>query len=746
MVQIFSRALAVAMAVSLTPCAPAVAADLGRLEPFNPGEVELGEGLLRRAFEANLRYLKSLDTDMLLFCYRFSACLRHPGSPPGGWEAPLNPNRGTFLGHWLSGAARAIAATKNEELVQKANAVVAGLRKCQIANGGGWVEAWGPERIYIMEGKHGGDSAFEVITAPYYGVHKLMAGLIDMYRLAGNKEALTTVRALADWLSERCESLPDSQLQAMLDREHGGIVESLSELAFTTGDTRYARLARRMRHHAVVDPLARGEDKLAGIHANTQLPKFNGDGSLHRRFGDEESLKVLRNAYAIISSTRIFAMGGSSSREIWGPAGKLDDTLCAATEESCTTYNWMKMARYLLSFEGSARYGDMLERCLYSGLLPAQNAQTGMFIYFLPLTQGGAKKDWGTPTDSFWCCYGTMIESFADPAEGAYLRGPGILAVNLFIPSVVSHEGVRVEQVTSFPEAASSRLVIHAEKPSALVLAIRIPSWTKGASVRVNGERVAAEEGTFCRIERVWSEGDAVDLDFPMFPRWEPLIGSRELHAAVIGPVVLGGITPVAVGLAEKTPSFRPAGSPLAFTVACLHKPGDRRSVRLEPLYAITGERYGVYFPLGRPAIQDAEYESFAARVCDAVLIADAENETAHELKAHRSNTGQAPDGQAWRDAAEGWFEYRLKVASGACGLAVKYWGDETGARTFEVLIDGKTLETRTLKNDVPGKFFWAHTPIAEEWTKGREFITVRFQAKPGATAGGIFGLAVLRR
>jgi DUF1680 family protein len=722
------------------------APDLGRLEPFKPGEVKLKDGLLKRSFDANLRYLKSLDDDMLLFCYRFSAYLRYPGSPPGGWEAPLNPNRGTFLGHWLSGAARAFALSGDRELKLKAERIVGGLRKCQIANGGGWVEAWGPERVFIMEGKHGGDPAFDVITAPYYGVHKLMAGLIDMHSLAGSGEALVTARALADWLLDRCAALPDTKLQQMLDREHGGIVESLSDLAAVTGDGRYVDLARRMRHHAVVDPLARGEDRLAGLHANTQLPKFNGDGSLHRRFGDAEPLKVLRNAYDIISSTRTFATGGSSSREFWGPAGKLEETLGASTEESCTTYNWMKMARYLLSFEGAARYGDMLERCLFSGLLPAQNPETGMFIYFLPLTRGGARKDWGTPTDSFWCCYGTMVESFGDPAEGAYLRAPGLLAVNLFVPSEVVHEGLRVEQDTGFPESDRSKLTVHAATPKKLTLAVRIPSWAKGAGVTVNGEAVAAEPGTFCRIERSWSEGDAVELKIPMAPRWEPLTGSEELKAAVVGPVVLGGITPVPLGMERKDPVLEPAGPPLRFTAAGLLRPGRLRSVPFQPLYSIADQPYGVYFPSGRPAILDAEYAAFADRVEDEVLIADAGDEKAHGLRETRSGTGRAPDGQTWRHAVDGWFEYRLKAVPAGSDLAIKYWGGETGDRAFEVLVDGRRLETRTLKEDAPGKFFWARAPIPREWTEGRDSVTVRFQARPGNTAGGIFGLAVLRR
>ena len=722
-----------------------------RLEPFDYQDVSLADGPFRTAFEANRRYLLSLDPDSLLYVFRENAGLPNPGKPLGGWEASSCLVRGQFVGHYLSACARTVAACGDRALKAKADAVVAGLAQAQEALGDGYLSAFPSTILDAVEGKTQGQ-----VWAPYYVQHKIMVGLLEMHLYAGNEQALAVLRKMADYIGRRIEQLNDQQMARMLEVEHGGMAEVLYSLYAVTREPRHLALARRFEQRAFLDPIAEGRDTLGGIHANTNLPKICGAARAYELTGEERYRRIVSNFWHLLRDTRSYATGGSSVGELWPPAGTLNRTLCDSNEETCTTYNWLKITQYLLNWSGQREYADRYERALYNGILPVQNPETGMITYFLPLG-AGYTKTFGTPLDSFWCCYGTAVQAFADLNHHIYFHAGDALIVNLFVPSTVRWKlggrEVRVEQRTRFPEEDRARLVIHADKPVKFSLKLRIPGWTEGWEATLNGRAVKGSQGQgFASIARTWRDGDTVEVRLPMRLRLEAMKDDPDLVALLYGPIVLAGLVdrdmPLIAAPKDLDRWLVPDGQPLAF-----HTSGLAQQVRFIPLYRIIGEKYGVYFRVFAPGsageaawrAQQERLRERLARTVDSVRIGDAESERAHNLQGEKTIGGSHYTGR-WRHAEPGgFFAYDLAVDPNARNiLVVTYWGSDVG-RTFDILVDGQRIATQTLNNNKPDELFEVEHPLPADLVAGKQKITVRFEGRPASLAGGVFGLAVVR-
>ena len=270
-------------------CAPAAQA-------FPLRDVRILDGPFRDAQQRDLAYLLSLDPDRLLHTFRLNAGLPTTAKPYGGWEAPSVELRGHSLGHYLTACALLYEATGDERLKARALGLVAELRKVQQAlpargMNPGYLSAFPEELFDRVEARKG-------VWAPYYTLHKIMAGLLDVHRATGDPAALEAVKGMAAWVGLRAKGLDDAQWQAMLETEFGGMQDVLTELYVTTGDPEHLRLARLFDHRSVFDPLARGEDPLDGLHANTQIPKAIGAARDCEVTGEARYCAVVRDVLA----------------------------------------------------------------------------------------------------------------------------------------------------------------------------------------------------------------------------------------------------------------------------------------------------------------------------------------------------------------------------------------------------------------------------------------------------------------
>jgi len=721
------------------------------VQGFDLKDVRLGEGPCGLAQEANRQYLHALDSDRLLYAFRQNAGLPAPGQPLGGWEAPSCEVRGHFTGHYLSACALMVASTGDEALRAKADAMVAELAKCQEALGNGYLSAYPAEFLDRLERMD------RVTWAPLYVTHKVMAGLLDMAQLTGNRQALEVLTRLVAYYKARVDKLSDYPMERLLTVEFGGMSEVLHNLYGVTHDPAHLELAHRYDQAAFLGPLALERDNLSHIHGNTQIPKICGAARRYELTGDDRYQTITRFFWDRVVNTRCYATGGTTLAEVWPEPNALAQTLGVNNHECCKTHNLLKVTRYLFRWTGDPTYADYYERAFVNGILGTQRLDNGQFIYYLPLATG-LRKQWGTAYDSFWCCYGTGVESFAKLGDSIFFHDDTDLWVGLFIAATVTwrEKDLRLEQLTAFPEEEGTHLVVHAARPTRFGLRVRIPYWAgQGTAVRVNGEPVAAAAapGAFMRIEREWRDGDRVDVSLPMALHAAPMPDDPEVVAVMYGPVVLAGLDPDPAAYVVGDPADpgswvqKVEGSPLTFRM----KAG--LGMTMVPIYRVIDEAYGVYWtvtPEGSPKqkaflAQEAARKEREARTVDRVEVGNDESEKAHNLQGEKHAAG--PYGvRHWRHAPDGWFAWDLKVPADAPAvLCCTYWGSDVPPRTFDILVAGEKVATQKLNQDKPGQFFEVEYALPEALTRGKERVTVRFQALPGNTAGGVFGCSVLR-
>jgi DUF1680 family protein len=421
-------------------------------EPFELDRVRLLDGPFAKAMERNKAYLLSLDLDRQLHTFRLTAGLPSSAEPLGGWEHPEHMGRGEFFGHSLSARAMLYAVTRDERLHQQLDYLVAELARCQQALGAsGYLHAE-PESFFdrLERGEN--------VQGIYYTVHKLLAGLLDVYHYTCNRQALEVAERLGDWVAARSGRLPRDQWLRVIDVEFGGLNEALYSLYAITGKAEHLTAAKRFDHERIYAPLAAGRDELNGIHANTTIPKIVGAALGYEVTGEKRLRTIAEVFWRQVALHRSYATGGTSIGEFWRtPPDVLAGQLAPTTQECCCTYNMLKLSRKLFSWSADPQVGDFIERALFNGIIGIQNPRDGMTMYFVPL-EAGYYKTFGTPLDSFWCCTGTGVESFARQGDSIYFHNGDALWVNLFIASELDwrEKGVRLEQETRWPKGASA--------------------------------------------------------------------------------------------------------------------------------------------------------------------------------------------------------------------------------------------------------------------------------------------------
>jgi uncharacterized protein len=756
--------LALALRVRATPADVAAGNDRVapvvkfKAEPFPLRDVRLLEGPFRHAMELDRAYILSLDPDRLLHNFRLNAGLASTAKPYGGWMAPENhAGCGQFVGHYLSACALMYASAGDERLKENAARVVAGFGQCQEKLGTGYLHTQ-PDNF---------STRGEAPLGIWYGIHKLLAGLLDVHVYCNNAQALGIARKVGDWAKIGADKLSDDQMQKMLAVEPGGINEAFANLYALTGEAKYLKLAMRFNHLEIIGPVAKRQDNLTGKHANTQIPKLIGTAREYELTG-EDSLKTASTFFwDSVVNERSYVIGGNSIGEMFSAKEKLSEAIGANTCETCNTYNLLKLTRHLFCWEPRAEYADYYERALYNHILASQNPVDGMMCYFLPLGYGS--KEYCTPEDSFWCCTGTGIENHAKYGDSIYFhQGETNLWVNLFIASVLRWPaaGITLRQETTYPDTGRTRIVFTCDKAAELRLNIRRPHWATSAfEIKVNGVRQAdaITPGSYAVVARSWRSGDTVEVTMPLSLRTEGFRDNPRRFAFLCGPLALCADTEgVKVNEADSrafigdTDRLPASLEPVPGKACTFAGPSEvlrlternRHHVTLEPISRLHGNRkYVVYWNAFSPNEWQANEErrkALAGRTVDRVLPGDEQSERDHRVQGERTWPGE----DRWRHAVDGgWFSWELKVLPDRPQeMRVKYWGGDIGGREFGLLVDGEELATQTLDNNRPGEFYEESYLLPDRLTQGKQKVTVKFQARPGKIAGGVFGCSILTR
>ena len=759
-----------------------------KLHPLPLDHVRLTGGPLKAAQDADAKYLLELQPDRMLAFLRQRAGLKPNAEGYGGWDGPGRNLTGHIAGHYLSAVSLMWAATGDARFKERADYIVEQLKEIQDAQGDGYIGALedgqgvdGKQRFVDLSNGVIKSGGFDLngLWSPWYVQHKLFAGLRDAYRYTGNETALQVEIKFAGWVEKILSRLSDDQLQRMLGTEFGGMNEVLAELYADTGDERWLTLTDKFHQKAILDPLSQDHDVLAHTHGNTQIPKVYGALMRYVYTGNQADEETARFFWNEVVDHYSFVTGGDGKSEYFGAPDKLNDMVDGRTAETCNVYNMLKMTRTLFSVEPDIRYADFHERALFNHILASQDPRDGTVTYMLPVGRG-VQHEYQRMFEDFTCCVGSGMESHALHGAGIYYyKNADEFWIGLYAPSVAHWDsaGVEVETATDFPIGSSASVKIQAKTPKTFTLALRRPYWAgDGFSVKVNGRPLKdiPPADSYVKINRVWKQGDKVDLILPKVLHEDPLPDNPSRMALMWGPLVLAGDLgpdiPQSEGEEEtpKGPTAPPlvadkpldqwlkpdSGKPGWFKTAGV---GLTNDIEFAPLYELPRRRYAVYwdvFTTEEWNKRSAEYKAEQERQqrLQAATIAFAQP---GEMQSERDFNEQGEESKplVWRGhhgrGGKGWFSFDLPVDNThPVALLVTYGGEAWRKSSFDIFVDGQKVADRTEPTSSPdqeSQLTDVSYAIPPELLTGKSKITVRFTATGGNDIRGVFGLRTVR-
>ncbi|WP_367329801.1 beta-L-arabinofuranosidase domain-containing protein [Sphingobacterium multivorum] len=435
----------------------------------------------------------------------------------------------------------------------------------------GFISAYPPDQFIMLEhgAKYGGQK--NQIWAPYYTLHKILAGLLDVYEVSGNKKALEIAQGMGNWVYTRLNQVPTDTLIKMWNTyiagEFGGMNEVMARLYRITGEENYLKTARLFDNidmfygnAAHAHGLAKNVDTFRGLHANQHIPQIVGSMELYRVSNEPEYYKIADNFWYKATNDYMYSIGGVAGARnpanaecfISEPATLYENGFSAGGQnETCATYNMLKLTSDLFMFDQRAELMDYYERGLYNHILASVAENSPANTYHVPLRAGSIKQFGNADMKGFTCCNGTAIESSTKLQNTIYFRSKDdqALYVNLYIPSTLhwTERGISVEQQTSFPKADQISLKIKGN--GKFELHVRVPSWaTKGFFVAINGvdQKIKAEPGTYLTLNRSWKDGDVISLKMPFQFHLDPVMDQPNIASLFYGPILLAAQEPAA--------------------------------------------------------------------------------------------------------------------------------------------------------------------------------------------------------
>jgi hypothetical protein len=625
---------------------PRVATEPVKCRAFDLSDVILLPGPFRDNMTRDLEYMASFDCDRLLAPFEQVAGLKARAPSLGGWESQGLASH--YGGHYLSAAAMMYSHTRDARLARKVDLLLPRLAACQETNGRDDPDFRGyctgiPEskpafrqvlagNIIIHDSRAAHDEhalyTFRLngLWSPWYTVHKVMAGLRDVWLYMGRSQAREILLAMTDWAAQFPRRLNTVQMQAMLVSEQGGMNEVLADVYGMTGNDAHRALAADFNQAAQLAPLMRHEDILNGLHSNQYIPRVIGIARQYELTGSSDYRTGAEFFWETVVRHRSYVFGGNSDRENFFPIGDAWQHLSVGSAETCCTYNMLKLTNHYFSWNASMEAADFYERAVINHILGSQDPATGGMTYYFSLKPGHFKT-FSSPWDSCWCCDGTGMENHAKYSRGIYYHDADTLWVNLYLASQLHwrEKGLTIRQHTRFPDSNGVRLQIACARPVRATLRLRHPHWSTPAMlVKLNGKRVdAGKPGTYLDLNRRWGDGDVVEIELRTPLRIERMAHHPSKLAILAGPIVLAAD----LGDALMSPPIPTAGvdqfqfekvpdpaaiptldirgrpveewlkpDPVQPLVWHTHGAGRPVEAKLVPFYRVAHERYLVYF------------------------------------------------------------------------------------------------------------------------------------------------------
>lgn len=689
------------------------------------------------AYEKEAAYLLALDTQRLLKGFYENAGIKTHFIRYNGWENSLIA--GHSLGHYLTAISQCYAnpltkEDRKQQIAKKLSHLIDELLECQKRSKGKKGFLWGANVIDDDNVEKQFDNVEENKTnimtqawVPWYTMHKIIAGLVSVYRFTQNEKAKEILSDLCDWVYNRVKTWDEEKIRTVLSIEYGGMNDCLYNAYQITKKEEHLYAAHIFDEEELFDKvLSQKENVLNDLHANTTIPKFLGALNRYLVTGEKRYLSIAVSFFDLVTQKHAYITGDVSEWEHFGKDNVLDSERTQYNCETCAAYNLLMMARTLFIITKQKKYADYYERAYLNTILAAQNPQTGMATYFQPMASGFFKV-YSTPFDSFWCCTGTGMEDFTKLGDSFYFTDGETLYINLFRSSSVwwEEKNLTVIQTSSVPESDTVRFRFDCEESTKITLKLRIPEWAKGeCTVRIDGKDFPAErEDGYATVRTAVSRDTLVTYTIPLGITAESLPDQKDVHAFRYGPLVLSarlsqermdiGFTGVEVNvpkraiLPSKTMYFTDVKKEDFFAAPekyfCKENGlqfrlrGLDKAYTFIPYYGEYTHRYGIYWYFKEESERIDEEEG--REILDTVQpgYGQYENDALHDMQ-EKNSVGCTSDGTTRYAKANGFFTYRMKIEEGRENYLVFSLSKEDFGKSLLIKIGEDTLYQTTLR------------------------------------------------
>ena len=761
------------------------------------------------AFEKDVAYLEKLDVERLLAGFYETAGLAMPKMRYSGWENMLIG--GHTLGHYLTAVSQAYAnaqcsAKAKEILLDRIHRAIDGLLECQAHSQGKPGYVFGA----IIKDPANVELQFDLVEqnktniiteawVPWYTMHKILDGIVNVYRLTGYEPALTLGSGIGDWTYARASAWSEETHRTVLGIEYGGMNDALYDLYQFTKKEEHLKAAHFFDEETLFERVASGDKNvLNNRHANTTIPKFVGALNRYLTVGDEKYLDYVEKFWTMITERHTYATGGNSEWEHFGEDFILDTERTNCNNETCNTYNMLKMTRKLFKITGDKKYAKYYENTLINAILSSQNPETGMTMYFQPMASG-YYKCYGTEFDKFWCCTGSGMENFTKLNDSIYFKEEDGITVNLFLSSEVSDLdfGIRLVQEADVPAKDTIRFTVHPLNTDtrSAKLRIRIPEWAYETSLSADGKTVTEENGYYV-IHGVWNDNDSFSMSYKCKVVAKGLPDCDTVFAFSYGPLLLSAdlgtenMIDGSTGVDVTIPTNKIAGNEF-LTISegsvkdfmanidlhmekqgeelCFILRGTDRELTFRPHYLKTRERYGIYWYFldansttgdgsdiqQKRALEEKRREAILDTVQPG--YGQYENDDFHAME-ERDSVGATDEGTSRYAKPNGSFGYHMKAEENAELILELHLLREDNGKLLSVCLDDEEIFRKRLHYTGTLTEYVVEIPISAE-IAGKHLtmrdhesgtkvpsLYIRFRGSWGEPSARVFGFIYLLR